>query len=306
MSNPETCQKYSECMSAFIDDELAGSELTEFQEHLSKCPSCAEELSELEKVKNALASLPKAQMKRELDFSFLETNTSASDCASFIELIDAYHDNELAVSERSNVEKHLSTCDPCSQKLSDVAAVSSKLKSLPKLEPSRDIVGEMQFESKQKNNVVPFRKQKIAIASAAAAAVAIVFAINFKPANQSTVAVKPQPTQTLTAQQAVQTTAAAKQLTNESEQAFSTEPEIASNTGTAEQTTVRSATPEAEQKQLTAQKQVPETQVAELTKPKADDPKEQNEIALMPEITATGADALGIATDEDGLYDIKI
>ncbi len=306
MSNPETCQKYSECMSAFIDDELAGSELTELQEHLSNCPSCAEELSELEKVKNALASLPKAQMKRELDFSFLETNSSASDCGSFTELLDAYHDNELAAGERSDVEKHLSACNPCSQKLSDIAAVSSRLKSLPKIEPSRDIVGEMQFENKQKNNVLPFRKHRIAIATAAAAAVAIVFAINFKPANQPTVAVKPQTAPTLTAQQAMQTTAPAKQPSNETEQASATAPEIASNTGTEEATTVGLAAPEPEQKQPTAQKQVPETQVADLTKPKADDSKEQNEIALMPEITATGADALGIATDEDGLYDIKI
>lgn len=316
MSIPETCQKYSEYMSAFIDSELYSSELDDFKKHLASCADCARELDELQKVKDAIATLPRAEMKRELDFSFLEAAAPANACQPLLELLDAYHDGELETSERSKVEEHLKNCQPCTDKLSAIGAVASSLKSMPRLEPSRDIVGEMQFE--EKSNVVPFaRKNKFALVTAAAA-VALVFAFNFKPASQTDLASK----QTAQTQTIASTKGAnsSNSGTNEANQTVVPEqqgnkisstanPEIASTSGTElpANLPVSSHAQKKDSSSDSAQKAEPKTQVAELPKATTDNSQaQQNEIALMPEISASGADALGIATDEDGLYDIKI
>lgn len=317
MSNPETCQKYSEYMSAFIDNELDSSELDDFKKHLASCADCARELDDLQKVKDAIATLPRAEMKRELDFSFLEAAAPANACQPLIELLDAYHDGELETVERSKVEEHLKNCQPCTDKLSAIRTVASSLKSMPRLEPSRDIVGEMQFE--EKSNVVPFaRRNKFALVTAAAAAVALVFAFNFKPASQTDLASKPTAqTQTIAStkganssnsgtNEATQTVVPEQQSNNVSSPANS---EIASTSGTEPpaELAVSSHTQKKDSGSDSAQKAEPKAQVAELPKATTDNSQaQQNEIALMPEISASGADALGIATDEDGLYDIKI
>jgi hypothetical protein len=70
-----------------------------------------------------------------------ETNN----CKSLYLLLDAYHDEELDSVERSQVEAHLSDCNDCQSKLSDIERVVSSLKNLPQMQMARDLNADLSF-----------------------------------------------------------------------------------------------------------------------------------------------------------------
>ena len=69
-----------------------------------------------------------------------------SKCEEYAELLDAYHDGELADSERVQVEQHLSSCADCKKKVESIAALVNVLGNLGKVSMPRDIVASMNFD----------------------------------------------------------------------------------------------------------------------------------------------------------------
>lgn len=51
------CRRVSNLLSAYLDAELAGTEMLDIRDHLSRCPSCAREYDELRQTKRLLGTL---------------------------------------------------------------------------------------------------------------------------------------------------------------------------------------------------------------------------------------------------------
>lgn len=69
-----------------------------------------------------------------------------SNCDQMSELLDAYHDHELADDERILVEQHVSQCAACESKLADIARLVLDLRAMPRFMPARDIVDSIDFD----------------------------------------------------------------------------------------------------------------------------------------------------------------
>lgn len=54
----------SELISAYLDGELHGSELTQLMDHLSGCGKCSAEMEEIQRVRTAVRSLPVLELPR--------------------------------------------------------------------------------------------------------------------------------------------------------------------------------------------------------------------------------------------------
>ncbi|MGH3651052.1 MAG: anti-sigma factor family protein [Acidimicrobiia bacterium] len=87
------------------------------------------------------------------------------------ELISAYLDGELAVSERAMLLNHLAACGRCAADLEQMQRVRSAVRSLPVLELPEGVVPEAD------RVVVPLRRQKGLWAGVAAAVVVAVIAV---------------------------------------------------------------------------------------------------------------------------------
>lgn len=110
--------------------------------------------------------------------SELETLASDAGCDEFKEYISPYYDNELDSEKRNLVERHLSVCESCSIELSDIQAVSSVLSNMPRESLGYDFadqIEELIEAEKPKDNVVPF-KPRFAIISSIAA-IMLLFAV---------------------------------------------------------------------------------------------------------------------------------
>jgi anti-sigma factor RsiW len=340
MSNPDKCGEYVELLDAYHDGELSTGQKTLVEKHLSLCTSCGQKLAEIERLVQALQSLPRAKPARDFSVGMslpeVADETPRTDaCSEIAELLDAYHDGELDRQAITQLEDHLNACAGCRQELLKLACLVEGIKALPRLAPERDLVGSIDLDSLAARQKLPvsatIRSKSRWAASAAwtlgagavaAAVLALVFANNYKFMFQS-------PAETVAGRQA--------------------NPELASPVAPGGNADRRGQQPE---KPLIAEQQ-PATQikVTETAKPPvspapagnkeaysrtlvavvksvgtsgkkqhvqefnrksaglapgaADDPVA--EVAAIPDaVLASGADALGIGTDEDGLYDIKI
>lgn len=103
-------------------------------------------------------------------------------CDQLEPLLSAYHDGELAEVERAAAEKHLNGCTACQNRLLEIAAVASSLKSLPRLNPKTDVAANIeQLIANQPKPTGRFGRPLVwgSVGIAAAAAV-LIFAANFK------------------------------------------------------------------------------------------------------------------------------
>ena len=106
-----------------------------------------------------------------------------SQCESFIQMLDAFVDNELDGSEREHVAQHLSTCEDCNRQVREIEALKASLSSLPRRQMKFDLADNFDAVlskqspavSEKPNNVVLLsRKRKWLVASASAAAVVLI------------------------------------------------------------------------------------------------------------------------------------
>lgn len=330
MSNSNNCQEYLELLDAYLDGELNAEEKSMVEKHLLECTACSRQLNETSQLIHELKALPAKTMQRQLDFSFLDEAKPEDNCHPILELLDAYHDGELDQQEQSQVKSHLDACSSCSNSLARITELVVDLKSLPRVQPSKDIVASIDFSKidsatnnvlvlQPKANVLPFTaaKTKIGIFTAVAAAAALIFAINFKQAPggiDQPVAIHPDKAPQAT-QQIAQTTdhtnSASKQSTpsNTTLEVASTKDNSKTDLPIVHQPNL-TASPEPKQR-IAAQPKTSGSSKPVIQQEVLQDDKQNmdsvNEIAMFTDSSnGAGADALGISTDEDGLYDIKI
>jgi len=66
-------------------------------------------------------------------------NEPDHNCAEIEPLLDAYHDGELSPAERRVVERHLTLCSLCQARLLEIGRLVASLKGLAEVAPGRDI-----------------------------------------------------------------------------------------------------------------------------------------------------------------------
>jgi anti-sigma factor RsiW len=86
------------------------------------------------------------------------------------EMVSAYLDGELTLSERRRAESHLAGCDVCRDELTDMMFVRARLRALPMLELPTEL-------TPRSATVAPIHRRVRVLVSAAAAAVALVVAV---------------------------------------------------------------------------------------------------------------------------------
>jgi len=100
-------------------------------------------------------------------------NLPTSKCADIEPLLDAYLDGELSALEKADVDAHLSVCERCAAELASIARVVASLKTLPHLEPARDLTEDLDalIAASKRRQLVVHPAAWVAIAAAAALAV---------------------------------------------------------------------------------------------------------------------------------------
>jgi anti-sigma factor RsiW len=63
---------------------------------------------------------------------------SDDNCQKYRPLLDAYHDGELTSDERLEVERHLDSCEICRGGMNDIQKVVASLKAMPQLSAKKD------------------------------------------------------------------------------------------------------------------------------------------------------------------------
>lgn len=266
----------------------------------------------------------------------------APECQQTVLALDAYHDNELKEDERRSVERHLLSCESCKKSLEATKQVSAALQSVPKATMKRDMSNELDELLRKSNNVVWFKKPVVSGTIAAAAAVAaLALAPMMLPGiAPSNVAKKPSELNPVRPANDSQMQPIAVQVKPDSAPAGqapsgSTEPQIAKHTTT--------ITPQIQHTQMdtqTATAQKPKTSAPVGTssdKPQSTQLVAKNDGEMKPKIEASPATTdtiaatkvqveeerslqrlayfgeaeqdsmdVGISTDEDGLYAIKL
>jgi len=315
------CAQISELLSAYHDREIDSEERLKVEAHLSSCQPCSGELQSISGLVQSLKNLPRysapADIVEKIDLQ--KPSSFPHNCGSISEMLDAYHDNELADAEASQVRQHLSNCNDCTGKLENIESLASGLKSLPRLFAPHDIVEKIDFskadtaKSPAPVQLSAQRQQKhsnkrviwYGLGGAVAAAVVLVFSLShstntvgdrnlaLKPSKQAgpELAVSP-----IKNDETAETNPKSTPETTNGSSNSVQEPIIAESSKQDNKTSAKD-TPS----QIATAK---DTKPAPQTAPKADDTL--TELALIPDTSAASADALGIGTDEDGLYDIKI
>jgi len=111
-------------------------------------------------------------------------STKNSSCEYFLPLLDAFVDKELEATEFSEVEAHLVSCEECRNSVKEIELLKTTLAAMPKLTLSRDLADDLDRllqagtvnEIAPKEHVIPLRKRNnFTVGFAAAAALAVIF-----------------------------------------------------------------------------------------------------------------------------------
>ncbi len=104
-------------------------------------------------------------------------------CEQLEPLLSAYHDGELTEAERASADRHLKECTVCQNRLVEISAVASSLRSLPRLNPKLDVAANIeQLIAKQPRKVANRQPLVWGAAGIAAAVAAIVVGTNMQNA----------------------------------------------------------------------------------------------------------------------------
>ncbi len=102
-------------------------------------------------------------------------------CEQVRELLHDFHDAELSASERDSVQSHLDGCAACRSSLGEIQSLAALLRSLPRQEMTRDfadVLADQIDSSGRRGRVLPFKATPALIGVAAAACLLVlVFSI---------------------------------------------------------------------------------------------------------------------------------
>lgn len=246
-------------------------------------------------------------------------NQSDPNCKQFEPLLDAFHDSELEPASAKEVESHLAICPSCQAKLAGIEDVVASLKALPKIAPARNLSQDLAkiVAAKKNAKVVPLKRIFVLTASAALVTLMIlaiyIMQVNHQPQitqnnNQDAGRMMQRNTNELgKANKGLTDQDTGSKLDNNS----STNNNIIAENATEGKLSVRMSTDKkSPNKNTPTPEKVPEKTIAqELNNQTLNEtfptPNEDLEIAALNDRNNT-ANQIGIATDEDGLYAIKL
>jgi anti-sigma factor RsiW len=236
-------------------------------------------------------------------------------CNEIIPLIDGYFDGELSATEKGVVQAHLSTCAECSERLSGISTLVDSLKSMPKLELTRDITEALPLP---KAKVVALRP-RVWAAVGVAAAVALLAVTVFNGSFMQAPTVAQKPGQPKPDSAPTPSPVAAAPQANPANSAVAVKPQTPKRQGT----TFNGASQKIASHDVggSAAGNSPKPAVTSANSPGSStanhppavtanknlgsDSRDSLEVAVVSD-DGSLSDALGIATDEDGLYELKM
>ncbi len=105
-------------------------------------------------------------------------DSTNSICRQIEESLDAFHDGELTASEQVFIEEHLKDCSACIKKLAAIQQLVHSLKAMPRLQVSGNLSSKLDQIVDRPNNVMALRPKVWIPVAAAAAVLAIAFGIH--------------------------------------------------------------------------------------------------------------------------------
>lgn len=253
-----------------------------------------------------------------------------SNCAEIEPLLDAFHDGELAGDERKLVSDHLSGCADCQAKLEAVERLVGYLGALPTLQPARDFAALIpdQWEDSSRKGVEPVvaiersgqlaRPALMMVAAAAALSLLIYAYAGLKEPTvpKIEVAAQVEPKRSESSAQLKKDSPGQNAASNvdASKQDYSYGSQAISDSGSNQQMSV----PAGPLKPVQQQRKIDRPVVAfqsDAAEPLSFDSgrlpeateTESVAVATLDEVGRTNTSAaIGLATDEDGLYAIEL
>jgi hypothetical protein len=246
------------------------------------------------------------------------------------ERLDAFHDGELSPSEATVVEEHVTTCPHCAAKLAEIRQLVQVLRAAPPVAPPAELSSKLDSIIDQQGKVVAWRSRAVRASAAVAAVAVVVLGLrSFLPATQDegkvaklpdkvspTIAKSTQPATVDVAKALVhergtevQTHIASvpKQHNNIADQNLAVPPGGFDPKGS--NPVIAQGSPQ--NQTITTMRDL----AKEDTTPKViatndgvaqESALSSDEIAELPTSSNSFTNAVGVATDEDGLYDIQM
>ncbi len=109
----DECTRYEAEMSAIQDGQVEASLKVEFEEHVSKCTDCAEQLKSMKSLGTMLSSAFNPEKIEVPDIWAMMQDKLPSVCEVMREDLSAYLDGELTAAAQEGVKDHLRDCESC-------------------------------------------------------------------------------------------------------------------------------------------------------------------------------------------------
>jgi anti-sigma factor RsiW len=242
-------------------------------------------------------------------------------CKQIDESLSAFRDGELNASEQAVVEEHIKSCSYCVAKLANIEWVVGTLRNAAPVNAPAGLSSKLDSIIDKQHKVVAFRSRVWKPAAAVAAVAAIMIGVRMvSPDGNSTptVAVQPAVPKSAPVEVAATPKTARKEATSSDKPAVASTPHreqilaappLPPGEDTAHDHLVVAEGPPQNQSIVSLRQAVERDQLIAANARKAqamESSPDSDAIAELPTISNSFADAVGIDTDEDGLYDIQM
>lgn len=178
-----------------LADSLTAEETDMLQEHLRRCPACARQWQQWERLRALLANLPKvtasSEDRRQLMAHLMQSPLSPApvwDCVTTRRYLWLWLDGELSKEQRFSLIAHLADCDRCQAALWESEQTLQLLRTLPKVTATAAEKAALKaklFRQPTRKTVMPFVWRIAAPFAAAAIVMLLVMTYQFtKPSTR--------------------------------------------------------------------------------------------------------------------------
>ncbi len=125
---PSMCELFDDEISAYLDDELAGSAQAGVRAHLTSCSGCAKRYSDLKNVRQFLAKQLGKSIEQEIDFWIGIKSRLNDNCDLISSELSPFADQEVPNLHHRNIAAHLMECNSCHREFQKLTAVGELLR----------------------------------------------------------------------------------------------------------------------------------------------------------------------------------
>jgi len=172
--------KIRELLDAYHDGEVTAAEREQIERHLNVCDACKQALTQIRSLSSLLRCLPQPHLEKDfaeqIEQAISAQPSNVLECAAIQELLDAYYDGELPEAEHDQVASHISGCLDCDRSLGEISKVVDSLKQLPPPQMKIDVAADFDKILAAKDKPVIF--SRVWAFSIAAACALLLFAFH--------------------------------------------------------------------------------------------------------------------------------